>query len=174
MRGWLLGIGAFLYIGLAGGYSIPFVVNGIHEEIKAHRAKQAYEIVFKTAGSKCTPGDQQYINIRNGAPLTCTPLSWRGSSGVHLPGFTRAQNDEVATLAEELADDWLTDAEQGRIQDRVNEIAAEVPVADRPYQPGSGVWGTRRALLGVGITATPILGVIALRLWRKRRHSAAQ
>jgi hypothetical protein len=147
----------------AGG--VLFAVDGFAEQRSADRA---YVVGFQTAGTECgTYG--LHLNSGDGTPLTCVPVGVRPAPGQRagLRGFSDAQYDEVMTLAARLGSGGLSATEQRQIQDRVDQFAAGVPPADRPF-PDSGLWGARRGWLGVGMLVASVLGFVALR-WPTRR-----
>ncbi|WP_155058503.1 hypothetical protein [Streptomyces blattellae] len=164
MRVFLASLAAVGGVGLAAA-GLVFVPIGVLEQ---RSAGDMYEVAFQQVGDECSGGHELYLDIENGTPLDCVPsYVIGGSPRVDLPGFTEAQNDEVARLGRQLGSEGLTDAEQHRIQNRIDEIAAAIPDADRPlpdsatvWPADAGVWGARRAWLGGGMIAVGILGII--------------
>jgi len=95
--------------------------------------------------------DRLELNVEDGTPLFCTtgvPAGPRKHRG--LEGFGGAQNEEVFSLAARLGEDGLSEADQRRISDRVDEIAATLPpVEDERMLPGPT--GVRRLMLGLAM-----------------------
>ncbi|MFJ3102180.1 hypothetical protein [Streptomyces sp. NPDC086835] len=156
---------ALVGVGLAA-VGLSFVLVGLLEQ---RSAADMYEVAFQQVGDECRGGHELHLDIENGAPLDCVPsYVIGGSPRVDLPGFTEAQNDEVAALGGQLGSGGLTDAEQRLVQDRVDKIAATVPAADRPrpdsatvWLADAGVWGARRAWLGGGMVVVGIVSTVA-------------
>ncbi|HEX3788812.1 MAG TPA: hypothetical protein VHW44_13185 [Pseudonocardiaceae bacterium] len=149
--GVLCSIGLFI-AGLA------FVFTGIEEQ---HVGDTSYVITFGHPGTDCDNPEAVLVDVDNGQPLFCAAeVSGVGSpinQTVLVPGFTRAQDDEITQLAGSLGANGLSVAAQHQIQDRVNQIAATVPPADRPGH-GAFLWGTRRAWIGGSMILVGILG----------------
>lgn len=144
---------------------LPFVLIGVLEQ---RSAGDMYEVAFQRVGQECSGGHELHLDVDSGTPLDCVPSYFLGGSPrVDLPGFTDAQNDEVAELGERLGGEGLTEAEQRRIQDRVDAFVAAVPDGDRPipdsatvWPADAGVWGTRRVWLGIGAAVLGVLAVV--------------
>lgn len=117
----------------------------------------AYRIEFGHEGDTCTESGPLYLSVDTGEAMACTAYPQFPSGGTTtLPGFTPAQNGEIGDLVKQLAAGGLSEAEQRRIQDRVDEIAATVPESERPYHY-TGLWGTGLALLGGAIVVVSLL-----------------
>jgi hypothetical protein len=157
---------AIVGVGLAAN-GLVFVLMGLLEQ---RSDGDMYEVAFQHVGDECRGGHELHLDIENGAPLDCVPsYVMGGSPRVELPGLTDAQNDEVAALGGQLGSGGLTDAEQRRIQDRVDALAATVPAGDRPrpdsatvWPAEAGVWGARRAWVGGGMVAVGVVGTVAV------------
>ncbi|MGN9793093.1 hypothetical protein ACTMTU_18630 [Streptomyces sp. OZ13] len=158
-------LAALVGVGLAA-FGLGFVLVGLLEQ---RSAGDMYQVAFQRVGNACRGGHELHLDIENGEPLDCVPsYVIGGSPRVDLPGFTDAQNDEVAALGGQLGSGGLSDAEQRQIQDRVDKIAATVPAADRPrpdsatvWLADAGVWGARRAWLGGGLVAVGVVSTVA-------------
>ena len=163
MRVLLLCVATVISVGL-----VAFgAVNVLFGVLQQREADGVYVVQFKRPGDECGGSSQMHLDVTDGEPLGCRP----GYAGViggwarnDLPGFTDAQNEEILALAEELGSDGLSTAEQRQIQDRVDQITATVPAAERPDRK-PGLWGARLAWLGGAMVVVGILGmVVALRL----------
>ncbi|MFC6879396.1 MULTISPECIES: hypothetical protein [Actinomadura] len=129
-----------------------FTLVGYLEQRRAH---PPYKIEFVHGRGGCDEGPV-HLNVEDGKQLSCIPSRFAGGWGYEgeLPGFTAEQTDEVMALSESLGADGLSDADQRQIQQRVDQIAATVPPAQRPHRPT--IWGARRAWLGIGMIAVAI------------------
>jgi hypothetical protein len=147
----LLGCAAMAAIG------VPSVLVGIAEQ---RHADEAY-VVGYVPGAGCDDAHELYLRTEDGAVLDCVSagISY-GSGRVSLPGFTDEQNERVDTLTGQLGQDGLTVADQREIQHTVDELAAKVPPAARPYGDSS-VWGTGRIWLGVALITAAVVGAVA-------------
>ncbi|MQA11679.1 MAG: hypothetical protein GEU98_24645 [Pseudonocardiaceae bacterium] len=130
---------------------------------------QAYLVGF-LPGAGCDDAHELYLRIEDGAVVDCVPAGVTfGSGRVRLPGFTDAQNEQVRTLAERLGSSGLSAAEQREIQNRVDNLTAAVPSAERPYGDHA-VSGADRTWLGVGMLVAALLGIVGfVRLAPKQR-----
>ncbi|MFI5615018.1 hypothetical protein [Amycolatopsis sp. NPDC051903] len=98
-----------------------------------------------------------------GQVLACTGSA---ESTVTFPGFTYAQNDEVEALARNLGADRLSEADQDRIQQRIDDIVATVPSSARPHHD-EGVslgplWGAGLAWAGGAVLIVGLVGAVVL------------
>ncbi|MEV0729747.1 hypothetical protein [Polymorphospora sp. NPDC050346] len=129
-------------------------------------ADRVYVVQFKRPGDECGGARQLHLDVTDGKPLSCRP-GYAGVVGGYarndLPGFADAQNEQVLALAEGLGGDGLSSAEQRQIQDRVDQILATVPAAERPDRK-PGLWGARQAWLGGGLAMAGVIGLVALLL----------
>lgn len=135
--------------GLVAGVLLCLTGIGIWSD-----GEDAYKVEFaKPEGSCGSTGSDLYINIEDGRPLGCV------SSSVHLPvydpsfyptGFSSSQIQEVLQLSERLGAGGLSDADQEKIQNRMDAIAASLPADDRPWEDK---WGPRLFWWGVLLTA---------------------
>jgi hypothetical protein len=124
-------------------------------------ADHTYKVGFKHAGDDCG-AERLELSVDNGKPLYCGPpgaIPIQPKS-VALPGFTEAQNSEVATLALGLGTDGLSAADRSQIQARVDELLAAVPPANLPHHPT--YWGARLGWIGIGALVTGLLGMFAM------------
>ncbi|MFJ8669813.1 hypothetical protein [Streptomyces sp. NPDC093600] len=86
-------------VGLAAA-SLPFVLIGLLEE---RSAGNMYEVAFQRVGDECSGGHELHLDVESGEPMDCLPHYFMGGSPrVDLPGFTDAQNKEVAELSGQL------------------------------------------------------------------------
>ncbi|OLF15458.1 hypothetical protein [Actinophytocola xanthii] len=129
--------------------------------------RNAYEVGFGQSGDRCEASVDVHLDVETGEAMSCTNLNTSFGAPFAFSGFTAGQNEEVAALVERLGDGGLSEGEQRRIQDRVDELAATVPAENRPYHY-SGLWGTGLALLGGGII---VAGLVLFLLLRRRLES---
>ncbi|SFB42799.1 hypothetical protein SAMN05216266_11122 [Amycolatopsis marina] len=134
----------------------PSVLVGIAEQ---GHADDAYVVGF-VPDADCGDDHELYLRVMDATVLDCAPAGVSGSGQISLPGFTAAQEEELETLAANLGMDGLSAEEQQEIQRRVDEVAASVPQASRPYGD-QAVWGAGRAWLGAGMVVAAVLGLIA-------------
>jgi len=148
----LMMLGAFVSVGLFSVGATSVLVGIAEEGTDDH----VYDVVFVRDVEPCDE-NELYLSIEDGEALSCG-VGLSMATRVDLPGFTEAQNDEVGELADQLGIDGLTGAEQHQIQDRVDELLATVPRARRgDYHPG--IWGARRAWLGLSMVLASVLGM---------------
>ncbi|MCT2588070.1 hypothetical protein [Actinophytocola gossypii] len=158
-----LGLVLTVFVLLLGGGALVFVGFLEWSETSGKRS-----VEFASPGDDCDAARLE-LNIEDGTRLTCTtgvPVPSSAFRG--LEGFSAAQNSEVLTLAADLGEDGLSEAEQQRIEDRVDEIAATLPpLEDERILPGPT--GINRILLGVAM-------LVGLGIWylvigsRQRRY----
>lgn len=138
-------------------YGATSVLVGIAEQ---RHLDGAYVVGF-VPGSGCGDPHELYLSVEDGEVLDCVQAGMGGSGRVSLPGFTRAQNEQVQALAEERGQDGLSAADQREIQERVDRILATVPPSELPYHD-QWTWGSNRAWLGAGMVAVAVLGFAAI------------
>jgi hypothetical protein len=147
---------ASFVLGIAGFIAV-FV--GLADQ---NAADSAYVADFGSPGDDCGSAEVHF-DEDGGGVLTCAGSS---ESSVDFPGFTDAQNEEIESLALTLGEGGLSDTEQERIQQRIDDIAARVPDSDRPrYEPFMSlgpVWGAGLAWAGGGALLLGVLGIGAL------------
>jgi len=131
----------------------------------------AYHVAFKKPSDGCGARKVTF-DVQSGKPLFCTSLpTVPGHPTASLPGFTDEQNANVFALAEQLADDGLSKAEQQKIQASVSDYAATVPQDKRP-QHGFW-WGSNNLIGGLGAVGAGTLLYAALRRIGERLRSRA-
>lgn len=160
MRLFLACVAAIVSVSLVAFGAVSALVGLLNQG----EADEVYVVQFKRPGDECGGARQMHLDVTDGKPLACRPgyagvVGGRASSD--LPGFADAQNEQVRALAEELGSGGLSAAEQRQIQDRVDQISATVPTAERPDRK-PGLWGARLAWLGGGMVVAGILGLAAL------------
>jgi hypothetical protein len=117
----------------------------------------SYVADFRRPGEDCGPG-KVHFDAYNGQVLRCAP---GGGATVDFPGFTEAQNAEVEALAKELGVDILSESDEVRIQQRIDEFAATVPETARPQPEGLGpLRGARLAWAGGALIVVGLLGAV--------------
>lgn len=167
--GWTLGVSLRLLLAcLVAIVSVGLVafggVSALAGYLDQREADRVYVVQFKRPGDECGAARQMHLDVASGEPLSCRP-GYAGVIGGYamddLPGFTDAQNDEILALAKSLGGDGLSTAEQGQIQDRVDQIAATVPAAERPDRK-PGLWGARQAKLGGALALAGVVGLAVL------------
>lgn len=159
MRLFLACVAAFVSVSLVAFGGVSVLVGLLNQR----EADGVYVVQFNRPGDECGGARQLHLNVTDGKPLACRP-GYAGVGGFarsDLPGFADAQNEEVRALAEKLGSDGLSAAEQRQLQDRVDQISATVPTAERPDRK-PGLWGARLAWLGGGMAVAGILGLVAL------------
>jgi hypothetical protein len=139
-------------------------VSALAGFLDQREADRVYVVQFKRPGDECGAARRMHLDVTDGKPLSCRP-GFTGAVGGYarndLPGFAEAQNQEVLVLAERLGGDGLSTAEQRQIQDRVDQIAAGLPAAERPDRK-PGLWGARQAWLGGGLAMAGAVGLVVL------------
>jgi hypothetical protein len=147
---------ASFVVGIAG---IAAVFVGTADQ---YAANSTYVADFASHGDGCGPYEVHF-DEDGGGVLACVGSA---ESSVDFPGFTDAQNDEIESLALTLGEDGLSDADQERIQQRIDDFAATVPDSDRPRFDASVSIGPLR---GAGLAWTGgaallfgVLGIVAL------------
>lgn len=147
---------ASFVVGIAG---LVAAFVGIADQ---NAANNTYVADFASPGDGCGSAEVHF-NEDGGGVLACVGS---GESSVDFPGFTDEQNDEVESLALTLGEDRLSETDQERIQERIDDIAATVPQSDRPrYDPTVSigpVWGAGLAWTGGGALLLGVLGTVAL------------
>jgi hypothetical protein len=128
-------------------------------------ADHVYVVAYKHSGDDCGPGRVTF-DLEDGAPLGCSPVPLT-EVNVNLPGFSKAQNGDLESLAAELGAGGLSAAEQQQIQGLVDRYAAGVPAEERPYPAEAyislyGIWGARLGWLGVGMLGAAVAIAIVL------------
>lgn len=147
-------------LGCAGLFAVgvPFVLVGLAEQ---GHLDDAYVVGF-VPGAGCDDGHELYLRVEDGAVLDCVLSGVTSGSGrVSLPGFTDAQEEELAALAARFGADGLSAGERREIQSRVDAYAAEVPEERRPYG-AEVVSGVGRIWLGGGMVLAALLGFVAV------------
>ncbi|MEV6648409.1 hypothetical protein [Amycolatopsis sp. NPDC051371] len=131
-------LGAILLLALAAFGGI-LTLAGIGEQ---HAVDTTYVADFGRSGEECGSGPMHF-DESDGEVLTCLP----GGSSAGFPGFSDEQNGEIETLAKQLGADTLSEADQARVQQRVDDFAATVPDSARPrydegftFVPLRGTW----------------------------------
>ncbi|WAL93240.1 hypothetical protein [Streptomyces sp. Je 1-369] len=129
-----------------------------------------YHVKFGSPGSSCDSDDGPVFGFEDGEALACgRPGSMNLNGDVEYPGFTEAQNSEVAALARKAGE--LSPSEMDEIQGLVNRIAATVPSSRLAYDKHAysigPLWGTDLAWAG-GATVVVVAGIAAATRDRRR------
>lgn len=156
MRILLMMLGAIGSVALFA-VGVPMVLIGFAEQ---GHLDEAYVVGF-VPGAGCDDGHELYLDVEDGAVLDCVPSGVTSGSGrVSLPGFTDAQEEELAALAARFGVDGLAPGERQELQSLVDEFAATVPAEKRPYGD-EAVSGTGRVWLGGGMIVAALAGTAA-------------
>ncbi|MGW4488371.1 hypothetical protein ACWEOE_31550 [Amycolatopsis sp. NPDC004368] len=146
-------------LGVALLYGVACLITG---GAQRSDVADAYRIGFGHEGAGCDEYVGVHLSVDTGEALSCTASSVSFGAPMGFAGFTPQQDGEIGDLVHQLAADGLTEAEQKRIQTRVDEIAARVPEAKKPYHY-TGLWGTGLMWLGGAIIAAALVLFFTLR-----------
>jgi hypothetical protein len=166
--GCLVTLGVLACVG-AAVFGFACLAGGLAE---AYADSQTYVVAFGYPGQECDR-DKVTFSTADGKVLACrsngvTPMR---PVAAEFPGFSRGQDEAVMAYATQLGQDGVTLDERDQIQQRVNQIAATVPAANRPHDSSEMRVGPLRAgaLAWTGAGLLVVVTVICLVAARRRK-----
>ncbi|ACU75990.1 hypothetical protein Caci_7161 [Catenulispora acidiphila DSM 44928] len=145
-------------------------VAGLAGILDQTAADRVYHVQFGHPGAGCDSKNTIGFDIDDGQALLCS-ASPNTIGQTHGYGFSAAQNAEITDLATQLGTDGLSPADQQQVQQRVDQIVADLPHTRRPGH-GALFWGARQAWISCGLVLGSLLSLVLL--WWALLRSAAR